>query len=76
MRVIFVKQDKTCIATKDESRTYKDLLYTAFSEREEVLLEGAYYRVTGLLVGLPVEDPPEIRASVAWSRAQVADDYC
>ena len=76
MRVIFFNQIKTCVATKDEGLAYKEVLYAAFSHGDEILLEGAYYRVKGLVVGLPVENPPEIRVSVEWLRAQILDDYC
>ena len=77
MRVIFTNHLKTCIATKDESHTYKDLLYAAISNHEELLLDGAYYRVKGLLVRLPVENPPEICVRVEWSRRDsTGDDYC
>ena len=77
MRVTFHNQLKTCIATKDESPAYKDFLYAAVSEQTELLLEGAYYRVKGLLVQLPVENPPGIMVTVAWIRRDATgDDYC
>lgn len=77
MRVTFRNQLKTCIATKDEPLAYKNLLYEAISQQAELLLEGAYYRVKGLLVRLPVDNPPAIEVSVEWVRRDASgDDYC
>lgn len=77
MRVTFHNKLKTCVATKDEPRAYKDLLYAALSECTEVLLEGAYYRIKGLLVRPPLESPPAIEVLVEWIRRDAAgDDYC
>ena len=77
MRVTFYNSSKTVIATKEEPLEYKELLYHAFSEQSELLLNGAYYRVRGLRVGLPMENPPEIAVTLEWLRRDVpSDDYC
>ena len=74
MRVMFYNQLKTCVAAKDEPVGYKNLLYAAFSERTEFLLEGAYYRVRGLRVALPVDNPPEIAVTLEWLRREPPHD--
>ena len=77
MRVTFYNSSKTVIATKEEPLAYKELLYHAFSEQSELLLNGAYYRVRGLRVGLPVENPPDISVTLDYLRkAPTYDDYC
>ena len=76
MRVTFYNSSKTVIATKEEPLEYKELLYHAFSEQSELLLNGAYYRVRGLRMGLPVENPPEISVTVEWIRQEPPPDYC
>ena len=77
MRVTFYNQLKTCVAAKDEPYAYKDVPYAAFSDGTEILLDGAYYRVKGLLVQLPVENPPGIMVTVEWIRREATgDDYC
>ena len=77
MRVTFYSLSKTVIATKEEKPVYKELLYEVFSQQSELPLDGAYYRVRGLRVGLPVENPPEIWVTVEWIRKEPpSDDYC
>ena len=78
MRVTFRNQLNACIATKDESVVYKDLLYTAFSDQSELLVESSFYRVKGLLVRLPVDNPTGIEVTVEWIRRQdsTGEDYC
>ena len=76
MRVTFYSSSKTVIATKEEPLPYKELLYEAFSQKSELLLNGAYYRVHGLRVGLPIENPPEISVTVEWLRQEPPPDYC
>ena len=74
---MFYNQLKTCVAAKDEPVGYKNLLYEAFSQKSELLLDGAYYRVRGLRVALPVDNPPEIAVTLEWLRRDVpSDDYC
>lgn len=63
MRIIF---HNATLAARDEPRAYKDVLYEAISEQQEMLIEGAYYRVKGLLVMLP-PDPVPPRLRCGWT---------
>mgnify|MGYP001602556958 CR=1 FL=1 len=77
MRLTFYSPQKALIATKDEPVSYKEALYEAVSQKSELLLDGAYYRVRGLRVALPVDNPPEIAVTLEWLRRDaIMDDYC
>ena len=77
MRVTFYSTLKALIAIKEEKVSYKGVPYGALSEKSELLLDGAYYRVRGLRVALPVDNPPEIVVTLEWlRRSPPSDDYC
>lgn len=77
MQVTFYNVSKTVITTKEEKISYKEVLYEAISEHTDLLLDGAYYRVRGFRVGLPVDNPTEITVTLEWLRKEIPnDDYC